>query len=286
MAQYGNSYVDEKYSAIVAPNLYGDSILQPGVTFSDEHQGDAAAGLVKIYKITRDSAGDPVPPASDFSHEAVANELIDLRLNNTFHGSKKLHKVVANSVAYAAGEKHMSTLVQDKREDYQRSGLACLVKEGTADSNTTALTKDNIKSRIIATRKALRDKHAKPDVCAMTTEAYALMLEVAGNAYTPIANESVNNTGRVGVWLGIRFEEADLLAASAKYYDNAGTLQTVDMTKVDFIMYDHRAFSIVSNLEASRIVDSENFIGSLVQFEMNTGYRVNNSDMVLVKSHA
>ena len=65
MAQYGSVSVDEKYSAILEPNLYGDAIFQPGVTFNAEHQGDAACGLVKIYKTTRDASADPQQSAGD-----------------------------------------------------------------------------------------------------------------------------------------------------------------------------------------------------------------------------
>jgi len=77
----------------------------------------------------------------------------------------------------------------------------------------------------------------------------------------------------------------DLMNA-AKYYDHAGTLKTVDLTGIDFIMYDYNAFSIVDNLEAIRLKDSENFIGSLAQVEINSGYRVTTSEKVVVKKHA
>lgn len=286
MAQYGNAYVDERYSGIVAPNLYGGAVLQPGITFDNSHQGDSAAGLVKIYKITRDSTGDPQTPAGDFTHEDIASSLIDLRLNNAFRGSKKIYRVTANSVSFDLGEQVLSNLVKAKREDWQRSGIASLGKEGTADSNTTALSTANLKTRLVGTRAALTTGFAEPDVCIMSVAAFALMLEVAGKDYTPETNESITRTGRVGIYLGMRFIESALLGGSPKYYDYASTLQTVDMTKVDYIMYDHEAFKIVNNLEAMRIIDAQNFVGSLAQFEINSGYRVSNSAMVCVKSHA
>ena len=48
--EYGGYNVTEKYSSIVEPNLYYDSIFQPGMTYTDKFQGDAASGLVKIFK--------------------------------------------------------------------------------------------------------------------------------------------------------------------------------------------------------------------------------------------
>ena len=52
--EYGGYNVTEKYSNIVEPNLYYDSIFQPGMTYTDKFQGDAASGLVKIFKVGAD----------------------------------------------------------------------------------------------------------------------------------------------------------------------------------------------------------------------------------------
>lgn len=287
MAQYGTVYVDERYSAIVAPNLYGQSTLQPKITYNDAYQGDAASGLVKIPRIVRDGNGDPKPPASDFSHETAANVLLDLRLNNGFFKSKKIYGIAAASVNYKLAEAQLATSTQDARQDWQRSGLACLIKEGTADTDTSALTKANLKQRIVAARAALRAKHAMPDVLTLSVGAFAAFLEFAGSEYTPDKNNEVATTGRSGSWLGFRVCEADLIdGAVNKYFDNAGVLQTVDMTKVDFVMYDHLAFAVVNHLETIRIVDAVDFVGSYAQVNINSGYRVNNADMVLVHQHA
>lgn len=287
MAQYGNVFVDERYSAILAPNLFGLATLQPGVSYNDSYQGDAASGLVKITKITRDGDSDPKSPASDFTHEQAATTLLDLRINNGFFKSKKIYGVAAASVSYKLAEEQLALSTQEARQDWQRSGLACLVKEGTADSDTTAITKANIKARIVAARKALRASHALADTLKFSVEAFAAFLEFAGTEYTPDQNDSINKTGRSGSWLGFRVYEADLMdGASNKYYDNAGVLQTVDMTKVDFVMYDHLALNIVNHLSTFRIVDAVDFVGSYAQVNVNAGYRVSNPLMVMVHQHA
>ena len=285
--QYNSAFVDERYSKIVEPNLYGDAILQPGKTFNAEHQGDASAGLVKIYKVTRDSASAPGTPAGDFTHENTANILIDLRLNNAYRKSKKIYQVTANSVAYEMAEEVMATAIKDNQEDWQRSGLACLAHEGTAVTQTAAFTAANLKTGILDLRKKLRKKHAKPDSAIASVDLYSLMLEVAGKEYTPSTAENTLTTGRVGTWLGMTWYEGDLLDASAaKYYDHAGTLQTVDLTHIDLIMYDHRAFHCVSNLEVARVIDATDFVGIYAQNEINSGFRVSNADMVAVSKKA
>lgn len=286
MAQYGSFYVDDRFGKILEPNLYGDAIMQPGQTFNNQYQGDAAAGLVKIYKTTRDSAVDPTTPAGDFSNENIANTLIDLRLNNSFRKSKKIYDVAANSVQYKVADETLSTAIKDVQEGWHYSALACLAYEGTDLEDYTAITKDNIKSYVLTARKALRNNHAKPNTVIASVAVYSAMLELAGGDYTPSKNENTLTTGRVGVWLGMTWYEGDLLDnEQAKYYDHAGTLRVVDLTDVDFIMYDSTTFHIVNNLNAMRLRDAESFIGTLAQVEINAGFRVSNSEKVAVKKN-
>lgn len=286
MAQYGSFYVDDRFSKILEPNLYGDAIMQPGQTFNNQYQGDAAAGLVKIYKTTRDSAVDPTTPAGDFSNENIANTLIDLRLNNSFRKSKKIYDVAANSVQYKVADETLSTAIKDVQEGWHYSALACLAYEGTDLADYTAITKDNIKSYVLTARKALRNNHAKPNTVIASVAVYSSMLELAGGDYTPSKNENTLTTGRVGMWLGMTWYEGDLLDnEQAKYYDHAGTLRVVDLTDVDFIMYDSTTFHIVNNLNAMRLRDAESFIGTLAQVEINAGFRVSNAEKVVIKKN-
>lgn len=284
--QYGNMNVDEKYSKIVEPNLYADSVLKPGETYTDEFQGDADCGLVKVYKQGNDGIVTPGTPAGDFSDENISNTLIDVRLNNAFRKSKKIYKVTEKSVTYPVAETTLANALQDCKLGWQTAGLACLAKEGTVIVDGATLTKSNIKSKVIAIRKELRNAGAVPDVCIVSTDVYAIMLEAAGDTYTPVYNDEVNKSGQVGRWLGLLWIEANLLNnAVAKYYDHAGDLQTVDLTKVDILMYDHTTLAIVDNLEEIRIVDTDEFVGVKAQVEFNSGYRVRNSARVAIKKN-
>ena len=285
--QYNSVFVDEKYSKIVEPNLYGDAILQPGISCNDVYSGDAASGLVKIYRIIRDAAEDPKTPAGEFVHAEKANELIDLRLNNAFRKSKKIFQVTANAVPYKLAEETLQVAVMDNAEDRQYSGLACLAKEGTTSGDTAAITAANVKSKVVAIRKEVRKSHAKADTAIASVDVFAAMLESAGSSYTPVANDNTLTTGRIGKWLGMTWYEGDLLDnATAKYYDHTGTLQTVDLTKVELMIYDHRAFHIVDNLVAQRVVDATDFVGSYAQNEINTGFRVSNAKCAVIKTKA
>jgi len=286
--EYGGYYVDEKYSALVEPNLYFDAIFQPGLTYTDKHQGDASSGLVKIYKLNGDGVQDPKAPASDLDHTKAENSLIDLRLNNTQNKSKKIYQVQANAVPYGMAEEHLAQATIDCKEGWQASGLACLATEGTELSDTTALTKSNIKRGILDARKSVRKGKAVANVVLASVDTYTTMLEAAGDQYTPVINDGIMQTGQIGRWMGMLWVECNMLDLldDAKYFDHTGNLKTVDLTKIDFIMYDYSALSIVDNLEAIRLKDSENFIGALAQVEINSGYRVTTSEKVAVKKHA
>lgn len=284
--QYGNLNVDEKYSKIVEPNLYADSVLEPGITYNDQFQGDANSGLVRVYKQKSDGALDPTTPAGDFNDTDAQNELIDLRLNNSFRKSKKIFKVQANAVGYALADQTFSTALADAKEGYQASGLACLCTEGTKLDDVDAITSKNVKAKIIAARKALRKAKAKADVVFASVDTFSAMLEAAGDQFIPSKNDEMVASGQVGYWLGMKWYEANATEnTAAKFYDHAGELHTVDLTGVDFVMYDHRFFSIVDNLEEMRIIDSESFVGSKAQIEINTGYRVTTKECVAVKTN-
>ncbi|MCR0349343.1 hypothetical protein DWW36_12300 [Erysipelotrichaceae bacterium AF15-26LB] len=284
--QYGNLNVDEKYSSLVEPNLYSDNILEPGVTYNEDFQGDADSGLVKVYKQKSDGATDATTPAGDFEDTKAENELIDIRLNNSFRKSKKIYKVQAGAVSYPLADTTFSTALSDVKEGYQAAGVACLTTEGVQLTDTTAITSKNVKSAVLNARKAIRKKKAKADVVFASVDVFTAMLEAAGDQFTPAKNDEMIATGQVGYWLGMKWYEANAMEnTAAVYYDHAGTKHTVDLTGVDFVMYDHRFFSIVDNLEEMRIIDSEKFVGSLAQIEINAGYRVTTADGVIVKAN-
>ncbi len=282
--KYGNTFVDEKYSAILEPNLYAEQTLQPGITFNNQYQGDANSGLVKIFKTTKDAAGAPTTPAGDFSHENTANTLIDLRLNNAFRKSKKVYKVTADSIAYDLAEETLSTAVKDNAEDRQRAAYACLVNEGTIENSTTETTAANIKAHVAASRKALRKAHAKPDVVFASVDAYSAMLETAGDKYIPTKNDGMVTNGQVGTWLGMTWFECDGLEGTGKYYNHEGNLISVDLDDVEYVMFDHRAFNVVDNLEVMRIENAVDFVGVYAQNEINSGFRVPTAAKVSVKT--
>lgn len=276
--KYGNDFVDEKYSSILEPNLFADTVIIPGITYDNNFEGEVNAGLVHFYKENKGDRKDPEAPAGDFSDEATGNQLIDVRLNNAYRKSKKIYQVTANSCSYSKAEANLSLAVQENKDSKQASALACLIKEGTA----VTASAETMTGKAIAARKELRKKHAKPDIVFATVDAFAQMLEEAGTKYTPSTNDRIITTGQVGNYLGMLWFEVDAFEGSAKYYDHAGTQQTVDLEGHDLVVYDHTALKIADNLTMMRLKDSERFTGVLAQNEINSGFRVSNADKVAV----
>lgn len=287
---YGQLNVDERYSPILEPNLYYDTWMVEGQTYTDHFQTGPAGGIY-VHKLTS-SAVTPGTPGRDFTDEATADNLLQIFLNNNYQKSKKIYGVQAAAVAFAVGEAQLANAVNEVKEGIGQSGLACLISEGTASTTTTAINAQNVKQMILKERAALSKAKCKGDVVLCSPDFYAVVLETAGTQFVPGWNEQVNGSGRVGRWLGFTFVEANGLAEGTNkptYYNYACTkveIAVADLALVDFIMYDHMAFSAIPNLEAMRVVDSENFVGSKAQVEMNYGYRVTNGAAVRIRKHA
>lgn len=278
--------VDARYAKIFEPNLYHNTWLVPGVTFTDKYK-IGPAGQIYVHQLSDTTETEPGTPGRDFVHTNAADTLIPILLNNNFQESDKAYGVAIESIEANVADAMLSNVTAKIQTGYNQSALACLVTEGTAVSGS-ALTRDNIRSEIIAARTALVKKKARANTVLCSPDTFGLILDAAGAAFTPTINDRMTNDGQVGRWLGMNFiEVSGLSATSAKYYNGANALKTATFSGIDFIMYDYDALSIVSNLEAFRIMDgSLNFVGVVAQGELNTGYKVTNAARVAVRKTA
>ena len=278
--------VDVRFSATFAPNLYHNTWMVPGVTYTDKYK-IGPGGQINVHKLASATETVPGAPGRDFIHANATDSLIPILLNNNFQESDKAYSVALESIAANVSEEMLSNVVEKIRGGFNQAGLACLVTEGTAASGS-ALTVDNIKSELIAARTATVKRKARANSVLCSPDTFGIILDAAGAAFTPTINERMTNDGQVGRWLGMNFIECTgLSAANAKYYDSTNTLKTATFSGIDFIMYDFDAFSAVSNLEIFRLIDGgKDFNGVLAQGEMNTGYKVTNKDRVTVRKTA
>lgn len=282
---YNTQYVDEKYLPILEPNLYYNSVLQPGITFTQKYT--AQAGGIFIHKLGGGTGVAPTTPGSDFSDAVVADSLIQAVFNNNFKRSRKIYGVTASAVAYDKRAEELAEAIKEITQGWQSSGVAAMVYEASDYGDTTAITYSNIKSYFIGMRKWLVERKANPTFAIFSPDVFEAFLTFIGTDYTPSMNDSIAGGRRMVDFLGIKVIEANLLVQTdVTFYDYTGALRHVDLSGVDIIMGDGDAFSAINNFETLRTVDSERFAGALAQVEMNSAFRVTNATRIVVKQNS
>lgn len=283
---YNDQYVDVKYSSIVEPNLYYDSVLQPNITYTTKYTVGQAGGLF-IHKLGAGSLLAPTTPAGNFSNSGpTADSLIPIALNNAFRKEEPIYGVTSASVSYNKAEAEFQRIILEASQGWQASGVACMAHEASEYGDTTAISDQNLKNYWVAMRKHLKNNKARPNFGLVSTDVYEAYLKAVGDEYTPLRNDMLMRDARGGMYFGMAIIECNLFNETAvTYYDYAGTLQTVNLSHIDIIMGDYEAFSAITNLTSMRLIDTEDFVGVKAQVEMNTGYRVSNSERIVVKTN-
>ena len=282
---YNNLHVDEAYSDKLEANLYYQSIMVPGVTFDDSHT-KGPGGAVYVHRL---SVGAVMPgvPGRDFEDTDLTDELIPIKLNNCFQRSRKIYGVQAAAVGADLKDQVLTLTEQEIQGSWEAAAVACLVNEGSASEDTTTPTTENARDLVVDVRAEIIAAGGTPDVVLCSPAFYALILKTAGKEFLPVTNEAIAATGNVGTFLGMTWVEASVLGKTGfRYYDSSSTFNNVLFGKVDFVVYSHSALSAVTNVETARLVDSESFVGSKAQVEVNTGYKVRDNQLVKVHRHA
>ena len=278
---YGSLNVDTRYSSAIEPNLYADTVMIPGVTYTDKYE-EGPAGQIMVHKLQKGNAITPGTPGRDFTDETLADDLIAISFNNNFQKSTKIYGVQSSAVAFNVAEEKLAQSLAMVREGRQYSALACLVYEGTKLEDTDAITAANAVAKLINMREQVKDNHGTVDVALVSTSVYALLLQNLG--FTQNSDPAIVNAELIRRF-GMNIIECNAFDnSSAKFHDYAGTLRTVNLTGVDMIVYWHEAFSLIDNFEMYRLKDSENFAGVKAQVEENVAFRVTNADQVLIKT--
>lgn len=290
--KYGSMYVDEKYASIFEPNLYRDTVLVPGVTYTDKYQ-EGPAGQIHIHKFAAGAPTKPGAPGRDFTHTVASDELITIQLNNNYMESDKLYQVQLNSIAAPAAAALMERVTMKIRQGRDLSALGCLVTEGTRSANSGAIDGKTTTAldALMAERTAAANSAASSARIVLASPAFiSQFIKESIGKFTPSYNDSlIRSNARVIDYLDYHIIECNMLSINvdSEYYNSAGTKKTTskaDLADVDFIMYNPEAFSVVDNLNVFRMMDGgKDFLGVLAQAELNTGFKVTNGDLVRVR---
>lgn len=282
MPLYGEQNVDTQYQAGIEPNLYSDTVLIPGITYTEKYQ-KGPGGQIMVHKLDSGKEVEPGKPGRDFEDEAAKDDLIPILFNNNFQKSRKIYGVQSNAVSFAMGEEYLSDALNMTKQGRQYSGLACMANEGTLLTDTTAVTESNAINILTALRKKIKDNKGQANFAMVSTEIYAMFLKLLGLAQ--VMDPAVQS-GELMKRFGLHILECNSFdKKEAKYYDSANELKTVDLTGTDLIVGYSEATSILDNFEVYRLIDSENFAGTKAQVEYNTAFKVNSPKQLIIKKH-
>jgi hypothetical protein len=111
-------FVDDRFSALVEPNLFDNNVFQPGITFTDKYTL-GAAGQIFIHKLGKVTVtvGEP---GQDFADTNTADSLITITLNKAFRRSEKIYGATAAAVAYPIAAAHLEQALQDIRDAWNK----------------------------------------------------------------------------------------------------------------------------------------------------------------------
>ena len=278
-------YTDDKYSPLVEPNLFANNIFQPGITFTDKYQL-GAAGQIFVHKPGTGTV-TPTAPGADFSDSIVQDSLITIQLNKQFNRSRKIYGATMASVAYPIAAAEIETAIQEVREAWNLQAVKSLIGETsilTSDTTDTAATASTVYDLIVADRQKLVENKANPDTIIVSPSVYSLLLKSDEFQRTGTIGDATVADGRVGRIAGLNVVEYQSLDDAAIDGATIGGITWASADELEWVMYDSDAFSIVTSVNATRVVDEPTrFIGTLAQVEIVSGYKLTNPSRALLK---
>jgi len=266
----GEETVDTKFSALIEPNLFPDQIFQPNITFTDKYQTDGA-GQIFVRKLGKGIVDRTT--TNKFTHQQTADVLIPITLDEHFKQSEEIYEAVNVARTSGTGVQKFETLMSNVQSEWQTVAHTKLVAGATAFATTTATAQADVLNTIIDVRKQARDGSAMPDVIIASTTFFAKMLkQLSGKEYIPNTNDETLRTGSVGRIMGMKVYESNLLE------DDGAAGST------EFVMYDHQAYSILTQVIAARIMDAgKDWVGSVAQAHLISGFKVTTPERVYKK---
>jgi len=272
-----DQFVDEAFSPIIEEALFAESVFVPNKTYTPKYQ--EIAGKIYVHKQVK-GAVTAGAPGRDFSGVKTETTLVEILADQNFMKERKMYQVEINSIKFDNAASNYTLTTKEIAEGRERVALAKMALGSTDAADTTALTSENIKSKFLGLRKAVRKNKARADFAIVSPDVYTLILGDTTN-YTPIHNENLMANGMVGKYYGIPIFESNALDNETLGFN--GTENTHDLTAIDIIMGQNDGFAIFDNLVAARLIPADDFVGLRAQVEMNSGFKVVNSDKLIAK---
>lgn len=287
--------VDDRYSPLVEPNLFAGNVFQPGITFTDKYQL-GAAGQIFVHKPGVGTI-TPTHPGADFSDAIVQDSLVTIALDKQFNRSRKIYQATLNSVAYPQAAMEMETALAEIRDAWNLQAARSLVIDPavTLDANITTaanLNGSDAYSFIVSSRQKLREAKANPDTLIVSPAFYAKLLKAPEFQRSVQVDTDVIRNAFVGRVAGLNVYEYENLGAvignGVKIKEGTPSEITwvAATDELEYVMYDSDAMSIVTSVEAVRLVEEPTrFVGVLAQVQIVSGFKLTNGARALIKVH-
>jgi len=279
--------VDDKFSPLLEPNLWYRNIFIPGVTFTDKYQL-GPAGQFMVHKPGVGTVTSTLPGA-DFSDSVVEDAIITISLNEQFNRSRKIFGATLASVAYPAAASEMETAIQEVKKGWTLAAYTALIETTSVINSTNILTVasvSDIYDTIVDDRAKLVATGVTPDTLIVTPAIYAMLLKSDEFQRTGLTGDNVVSNAIVGRVAGLNVVEYEAADSAAVDGQTIGGVTWATGDLMEYVMYDSDTFSIVTSVEAMRLVEEPTrFIGTLAQVQIVSGFKVTNPARVLLKFH-
>ena len=280
-------YTDDKYSALLEPNLWYNNIFIPGVTYTDKYQL-GPAGQIFVHKPGVGTI-TPTVPGADFSDAIVQDSLVTIPLNLQFNRSRKIYGATLASVAYAAAASEMETAIQEIKKAWTLAAYQALIGTTSIINSTnilTVLTASTVYDTIVNDRAKLVATGVKPDTLIVSPAVYGMLLQSDEFQRTGTVGDNAVSNAIVGRVAGLNVVEYEAVDSGAVDGQTIGGITWATGDLMEYVMYDSDAFSIVTSVEAMRLVEEPTrFVGTLAQVQIVSGFKLTNPARALLKFH-
>ena len=285
-------YTDDKYTPLLEPNLWYNNIFQPGVTYTDKYQ-IGAAGQIFVHKPGVGTVSSTAPGA-DFSDSIVQDSLITIQLNKQFNRSRKIYGATLASVSYNAAASEMETAIQEVRKGWTKEAYLALAADtsvSVSDNVLTVVDASGVYDQIVSDRQKLVEAGVNPNTIIVSPKVYGYLLKSDEFQRTGVMGDMAVADGRVGRIAGLNvFEyqgvDSDIADGTTISGGTSSDITWASGDEMEYVIYDSDAFSIVTSVEAIRLVEEPTrFVGTLAQVQIVSGFKVTNPSRVLIKYH-
>ena len=294
--------VDTTFSPVLVKNLFKDNTFIPGVTFTDKYNERAGQIYARRLGKTAATSKDATTPGGlDLTHTETADSLVLIQKKDAISRSEKCYDLVEKLRMSGKSVDKIAEVSEEFKEGLQIKWMSYLlaptvsasgvgVGGATRSSNTTADTQlGTLIASILADRQQIRVNGGVADVLIISPEMETLFLSNAytsGNAFVPETNEEILKTGKIGRLYGMNVFTSNLIGAGTpSVLPVAGNApaNSGDAANCEYIIYDHDAFAIATDIEGLRLVNAIDFMGSYAQVQGITGGGVTNPALAIAK---